>query len=328
MAENIRMALEYDVDLDAPLHVRTLSGLLAEGDKDANRITIRLSRDGKTESADGLTVAGSMTRADGYEVAITGSVNGSVVTAELNEYCYAVGGTFGLYVQLKAADGSVRRTILLLAGYVQEKGHGEQIDTGTPMPSIDDVVAQLEEMKRVTEETEAAADYIRNATFSATETATPSVGTSTVDGHIHITFGLVRGEKGDAGPEGPQGPAGSDGADGRSFNVLGLYATIEELNAAHPTGSAGDAWAIGTSEENIIYIWDTDAAAWVAIGDLQGPTGPQGPAGPQGSAGSDGKDGQDGQDGYTPVRGTDYWTDDDIATIKAYVDESILNGVW
>lgn len=28
-----------------------------------------------------------------------------------------------------------------------------------------------------------------------------------------------------------------------------------------------------------------------------------------------------GKDGYTPVRGTDYWTADDIATIQSYIDE-------
>lgn len=31
---------------------------------------------------------------------------------------------------------------------------------------------------------------------------------------------------------------------------------------------------------------------------------------------------------YTPVRGTDYWTAEDIAEIKAYVDDAILNGSW
>ena len=30
-----------------------------------------------------------------------------------------------------------------------------------------------------------------------------------------------------------------------------------------------------------------------------------------------------GADGYTPVRGTDYWTDADKAEIKAYIDEAI-----
>ena len=38
--------------------------------------------------------------------------------------------------------------------------------------------------------------------------------------------------------------------------------------------------------------------------------------------------GKDGADGYTPVRGKDYWTADDIAEIKAYVDAAILGGVW
>lgn len=36
-----------------------------------------------------------------------------------------------------------------------------------------------------------------------------------------------------------------------------------------------------------------------------------------------GKTGQNGQDGYTPVRGTDYWTAQDIATIEAYCNSYI-----
>ena len=35
-----------------------------------------------------------------------------------------------------------------------------------------------------------------------------------------------------------------------------------------------------------------------------------------------------GEDGYTPVRGTDYWTADDIAAIQAYCEEKILEGSW
>ena len=55
------------------------------------------------------------------------------------------------------------------------------------------------------------------------------------------------------------------------------------------------------------------------------PPGPQGPQGPQGEKGADGIV---GKDGYSPVRGTDYWTPDDIAEIKSYVDEAILGGAW
>lgn len=36
----------------------------------------------------------------------------------------------------------------------------------------------------------------------------------------------------------------------------------------------------------------------------------------------------EGVDGYTPIRGTDYWSDADKAEMKGYVDEAILGGAW
>lgn len=35
-----------------------------------------------------------------------------------------------------------------------------------------------------------------------------------------------------------------------------------------------------------------------------------------------------GSDGYTPKKGADYWTEEDKAEIKGYVDDAILGGVW
>lgn len=35
-----------------------------------------------------------------------------------------------------------------------------------------------------------------------------------------------------------------------------------------------------------------------------------------------------GSDGYTPVRGEDYWTEEDKAEIKSYVEDAILGGAW
>lgn len=43
----------------------------------------------------------------------------------------------------------------------------------------------------------------------------------------------------------------------------------------------------------------------------------------EGINGVDGTNGQDGADGYTPVRGTDYWTEQDIQTIKDYIDTEL-----
>lgn len=44
-----------------------------------------------------------------------------------------------------------------------------------------------------------------------------------------------------------------------------------------------------------------------------GPTGPIGPTGPQGPQGDKGEPGANGADGYTPVKGTDYYTEADKA---------------
>lgn len=58
----------------------------------------------------------------------------------------------------------------------------------------------------------------------------------------------------------------------------------------------------------------------IAMEDLIGPAGPAGPAGPKGDkgdageagpAGPAGADGKDGAPGYTPVKGTDYFTEED-----------------
>ena len=67
-----------------------------------------------------------------------------------------------------------------------------------------------------------------------------------------------------------QGPAGENGD---SYTVKGLYATLSALQAAHPIGSAGDAWFVGTAEDNVVYQWDVDQAKWVNVGALKGPQG-------------------------------------------------------
>ena len=70
-----------------------------------------------------------------------------------------------------------------------------------------------------------------------------------------------------------QGPAGENGD---SYTVKGLYATLSALQAAHPIGSAGDAWFVGTAEDNVVYQWDVDQAKWVNVGALKGPQGADG----------------------------------------------------
>ncbi|WP_312093483.1 hypothetical protein [Aminipila sp.] len=84
------------------------------------------------------------------------------------------------------------------------------------------------------------------------------------------------GAKGDNGEQGPPGPAGPKGDDGRGLNILGIYPTLLDLQTAHAIGNIGDAYAVGSETDNVIYIWDADLLQWVNLGALQGPQGPAG----------------------------------------------------
>lgn len=51
----------------------------------------------------------------------------------------------------------------------------------------------------------------------------------------------------------------------------------------------------------------------------------------KGAKGDKGNPGEKGNPGYTPVKGTDYWTSEDISEIQSYIDTQIggvLNGTY
>lgn len=79
----------------------------------------------------------------------------------------------------------------------------------------------------------------------------------------------------------------------------------------------------------IATVTKADGVATISITDANGTTtvtvsdGVNGQDGKDGTNGVDGTNGQDGADGYTPVRGTDYWTEQDIQTIKDYIDTEL-----
>lgn len=111
-----------------------------------------------------------------------------------------------------------------------------------------------------------------------------------------FAFKNLKGDKGDVGPAGPQGEQGEVGATGPQG----------PQGEAGPQGEKGDTGETGPRGPQ----GETGATG------LTGPQGPEGPQGPQGPAGANGAD---GADGYTPVKGTDYWTEDDKAEMVSGV---------
>ena len=59
------------------------------------------------------------------------------------------------------------------------------------------------------------------------------------------------GATGAQGATGPQGPAGPQGEQGDPMRILAKYDTLAQLEAAHPTGSEGDMYQVGTSSGGV-----------------------------------------------------------------------------
>lgn len=70
----------------------------------------------------------------------------------------------------------------------------------------------------------------------------------------------------------------------------------------------------------------TNNEYWQLIAE-KGQDGEKGETGERGEKGQDGTNGKNGLDGYTPVRGKDYWTNEDVLAIKehcnSYIDSQL-----
>lgn len=69
-----------------------------------------------------------------------------------------------------------------------------------------------------------------------------------------------------------RGANGQNGADGAGLAILGNYDTMADLIADHPTGTAGEAYMVGTD----LVVWNTKTNAWENVGRIQGPSGADG----------------------------------------------------
>lgn len=148
----------------------------------------------------------------------------------------------------------------------------------------------------------------------------------------YIPFPVLKGDKGDKGDK------GQDGADVEFAIIEGFLCYrypenewVQIISVEDITGPKGDT---GT-----VFVPSVDAdgnISWSNNADLENPEtvnikGQQGEKGETGEKGEQGIQGENGADGYTPVKGTDYFTLEEIENIKAeiqislksYIDEQI-----
>lgn len=112
-----------------------------------------------------------------------------------------------------------------------------------------------------------------------------------------------------------------------------LISDVENrLESGELNGPRGEKGEKGEKGDAFTYADFTDAQLASLKGEKgdRGEQGPQGEKGDKGETGDKGEVGATGSDGYTPVRGTDYWTQDDVADIKDYIDDAVdsLSGTF
>lgn len=115
-------------------------------------------------------------------------------------------------------------------------------------------------------------------------------------------------------------PSGKDGTDGLSAYEIAVnngFDGTEEEWLESLKGAKGEDCRNAVSPTIAENSENTDEVYKLDITDINGSyTTPN-------LMGVGGRDGQNGQDGYTPVKGIDYWTPEDIEEIEEYIEELI-----
>lgn len=88
-----------------------------------------------------------------------------------------------------------------------------------------------------------------------------------------------------------------------------LESNVREMNGHPPIPGENGFW----------MLWELDSHSYKESAFLL-PKGQDGVNGKDGTDGRNGTDGKDGVDGKTPIRGVDYWTEDDVSAMREYID--------
>ena len=88
-----------------------------------------------------------------------------------------------------------------------------------------------------------------------------------------------------------------------------LESNVREMNCHPPIPGENGFW----------MLWELDSHSYKESA-FPLPKGLDGVNGKDGTDGRNGTDGKDGVDGKTPIRGVDYWTEDDVSAMREYID--------
>ncbi len=342
-------------DLDKPFVRKNVGLVMAGGDELANRYGAKIIQNGSEVDVSAYSVLGYLIRPNDETLKIYGEASGSMVYVDIPKNGYAYDGAFTL--TLKVLGDGFTKTIAIFDGQIAKTTTETIVDGDRVVYDAEAILVLIDAMEKAEADAVAATTATNTAIANANTATSDAVSASTSANNASTRANTVAASLEGLTVEAHSVPNGSganatiglvdgkyhltiyaeQGIDGTSFTILGLFATLSELQTTHPTGNAGDAYAVGTADSNRIYLWDVRTNEWTDVGNLQGVPGVKGDKGDPFTyadfteeqlaalKGEKGDSGSNGSDGYTPIRGTDYWTEADKATIVNDVLASLPN---
>ena len=110
----------------------------------ANRIGAIVTENGRSVSLAGSCV-GTVILADHTTVPLTGSISGNQAYVELTSGCYTVEGPIHVFVTLETGESAI--TLVAASGYVRATETGTVIDPGTIIPSVAQLIEDIEDAR-------------------------------------------------------------------------------------------------------------------------------------------------------------------------------------
>ena len=167
--------ISFETDMEDGVKMQRLGRLFASGDKAAHTFKIKV----KGADLSGYSADGYMIRATNDTVPISAIVDGDIVIATLPEACYIVPGSFSLIFCVK--NENERTAVFWSVGTITRSRTETIIDTEKRIPSLDELLAQLDALKTTTSEAQKAAAAANGAyqrADAATEQATASAASA------------------------------------------------------------------------------------------------------------------------------------------------------
>ena len=299
------------VDMMKPKAEIVWDALASVGDAGAHKICVMTQENGKPIDLTGCTAQLLVQRQDEATRYLNADFDASgYACATLDKSCYEVAGRLQCTMQIKGENQSVisvARIYLL----VSKAGGDIVIDPTHVVPNLNELLAQYERLKEISDQTEKTILKANTATKNADAAAKRADDAANdvqkkLDNGEFVGAQGPKGEKGDTGAQGPRGEKGDTGERGPQgeTGATGPQGSKGETGATGPQGPRGETGATGPQgpkgkdgEVTFESLTDEQKAS------LRGEPGAKGEKGEKGDPGAQGEKGEKGDPGAQGEKG-------------------------